>query len=263
MPSWLTLERGEAPLIVSIPHAGIAIPGDLADAYVSIESAQADADFYVDRLYAFAHDLGATVISTSISRSVIDVNRDPSGASLYPGMTTTELCPTARFNGAPLYREGCAPDAEEVAQRRARYFDPYHAALAAEVARLAALHPRVVLYDAHSILSRVPRLFEGELPQFNVGTFDARSCARTLTEHVVAACAEGSSVVDGRFKGGWITRHYGAPANGVHAIQMELAMRCYLDEDGPWPPAWNDARAAPMQVVLRNVLGACLAFTNV
>jgi formiminoglutamase len=263
MNDWLTVERGEAPLIVSAPHAGLGIPDELADSYVSPDLARADADFHIERVYAFARNLGATSIHTAISRSVIDVNRDPSGASLYPGMATTELCPTTRFDGTPLYREGRSPDAAEIARRRALYFDPFHAAIRSQIARLRQSNGAVVLYDAHSILSRVPRLFEGELAQFNIGAFGGRSCAQELVDKVAGACApHGSCVVDGRFKGGWITRHYGDPGNGVHAIQMELAMRGYLDENGPWPPDWDEDRARPMQAVLRDAFIACLDFVK-
>ena len=260
MENWLGVERGEAPLIVSVPHAGLIIPDALAETYVSPERACFDADFHVDRLYGFARDLGATIVRTAISRSVIDMNRDPSGRSLYPGRATTELCPTTGFDGAPLYHEGRAPDAGEIARRRAAYFDPYHNALSGEIARLRQRHPRIVLYDAHSIRSHVPRLFEGELPQFSIGSFDGASCTAELTSAIAAACASGSYVVNGRFKGGWITRHYGDPSRGVHAVQMELAMRGYLDEAGVWPPAWNPARAQPLQRTLRAVLDACLSF---
>ncbi len=262
MNDWLSVERGEAPLIISAPHAGLVIPDALAEAYVSPELARSDADFHIDRLYAFARDLGATIVRTAICRAAIDVNRDPSGASLYPARATTELCPTTSFDGAPLYRDGRGPSAEEIARRRVAYFDPYHHALAAEIVRLQRRRRIVVLYDAHSIRSRIPRLFAGELAQFNIGSFDGASCAQGLTDKVAGACAEGSCVVNGRFKGGWITRHYGAPARGVHAIQMELAMSGYLDENGPWPPSWDAARARPLQMRLMGVLAACLAFAD-
>jgi formiminoglutamase len=259
---WLSIERGEAPLIISAPHAGLGIPAECENAYLSLDRAWCDADFHIDRLYAFAPALGATLVRTAICRAVIDVNRDPSGASLYPGRATTGLCPTTNFDGTLLYRDGREPNADEIALRRARYFDPYHQALVAEIARLRRRHALVVLFDAHSIRSRVPQLFEGELAQFNIGTFDGASCGQPLTDIVCAACDSGSCVVNGRFKGGWITRHYGAPAQGVHAIQMELAMRGYLDEDGPWPPVWDESRARPLQAVLRNVLTSCLAFAE-
>jgi N-formylglutamate deformylase len=172
--------------------------------------------------------LGATMMHTTISRTVIDVNRDPSGASLYPGQATTGLCPTETFDGEPLYREGRNPDSAEIERRRSDWFDPYHASLRSEIARLRAMHPRVVLYDAHSIRSVVPRLFDGSLPLFNIGTNSGASCDPALTEAVEAICrTSGSTAVNGRFKGGWITRHYGRPEDGVHAIQMELAMRGY------------------------------------
>jgi formiminoglutamase len=208
-------------------------------------------------------------VRTRISRSIVDVNRDPSGASLYPGQATTELCPTTTFDGAPLYRHGQGPDEAEIAQRRKTYFDPYHDALRSEIERLRREHTTVVLYDAHSIRSRIPRLFDGELPQFNIGTYDNRSCDPQLTAAVEAPCraSRHSCVVNGRFKGGWTTRHHGRPGTGVHAIQMELACRGYMDEpDTPmpanWPPPYSDERAAELREVLRTVIDLCLAFTR-
>ncbi len=261
MSDWLTISRGDAPLIISVPHAGTQIPKDILPALRDRELAISDADFYVDKLYQFATQYGVTIITTQVSRTVIDVNRDPSGVSLYPGQATTGLCPTERFDGTPLYREGCEPDEAEIARRRAAYFNPYHAALHAEIERLRASHTKIVLYDAHSILSRVPRLFPGELMQFNIGSFEGKSCAPALTEAVSAACSD-SQIVNGRFKGGWITRHYGAPPRGIHAIQMELAMRGYLDEAGEWPPCWNAERAALLHPMLRNIIAACLNFAK-
>jgi len=261
---WLTVARGDAPLIVSIPHTGMEIPGDVTG-LASMTDARHDADHHIDRLYGFAADLGATVIRTAISRTVIDVNRDPSGTSLYPGQATTGLCPETTFAGVPLYLPAAGPDDVEIGRRRAAWFDPYHAAIRAEILRLRSLHETVVVYDAHSILSHVPRLFDGELPQFNIGTFDGASCDPALTAAVAAvaaACAGDSLVINGRFKGGWITRQYGDPANGVHAIQMELAMRGYLDEAAAWPPEWDAGRAAALQGVLRQVLAAALRFAK-
>lgn len=264
MTDWLTITRGNTPLIVSVPHAGTLIPADIAAGLVSPERGRHDADFYIPELYAFASDLGATVIRTAISRTAIDMNRDPSGASLYPGQATTGLCPVETFDGEPLYKAGYEPDEAEIARRRDLYFAPYHSAIAGEIERLRTLHPRVVLYDAHSILSQVPRLFDGELPQFNIGTNSGASCDSALATAVEAVCdASGHSrVTNGRFKGGWITRHYGEPESDVHAIQMELAMRGYLDEAGDWPPVWDAARAQPMQHILKQVLGACLTFAK-
>jgi formiminoglutamase len=259
MTDWLELNAGDAPLIVSIPHAGTSIPDDIGG-LLSLPRARQDTDFHVDRLYAFASGLGATVLRTRIARTVIDVNRDPAGVSLYPGQATTGLCPATTFDGSPLYGPGQDPSEDEIARRRSRYFDPYHAALAAQVARLRTRHRGIVLYDAHSIRSQVPRLFAGELPLFNIGSFDGASCARALTDAIAAICPPGSHVLNGRFRGGWITRHYGDPANGIHAVQMELAMRGYLDETGSWPPAWDATRAADLRQTLRSILGACLDF---
>ena len=266
--SWLQVARGGAPLVIAMPHTGTDIPAEVASGFTSQWHATRDSDWWIDRLYAFAAELDITLVRTAIPRSVIDVNRDPSGASLYPGQPTTELCPTTDFDGAPLYR-ATGPAEDEIARRRRRWFEPYHAALAAELDRLKARHGRVVLYDAHSIRSRIPRLFAGELPQFNIGVNGGATCDPALTEAVAAVCAASghSHVVDGRFRGGWTTRHYGDPANGVHAIQMELAMRGYMDEPespGPdnWPPPFGPARAAPLIATLRAVIARCLSFAR-
>jgi formiminoglutamase len=269
MKHWLRVVRGTVPLVLSVPHAGTELP-ELEPRLVSPWLARRDADWWVDELYDFGRSLGATVIRTALSRTVIDVNRDPSGASLYPGQATTELCPTTTFDGEPLYRDGAAPDANEITARRKRYFRPYHDALAAEIARLRAEHAIVVVYDCHSIRSRIPRLFDGELPNFNIGTNSGRSCAPALADAVVAECAATtlSHVLNGRFKGGYITRHYGRPESGVHAVQMELACRGYMRETpGPvtaeqWPVPYDPAFAAPMRVTLTRVLEACLAFAH-
>ena len=269
-PPWLTVTRGAAPLIVSLPHAGLEIPAEFESSMVSPWLARKDTDWWVDRIYGFAPNLGATVIRTAISRSVIDVNRDPSGASLYPGQATTDLCPATTFDGEALYRDGAAPGAEAIASRRARFFDPYHAALGAEIARLRAVHAHIVVFDCHSIRSIVPRLFEGELPHFNLGTNAGASCAPALAQRLVTLCADTGreAVLNGRFKGGYITRSRGAPTNGVHAVQMELACRTYLREpqgaagEANWPPPWDAAYAAPAAATLRQILEACRAFAS-
>jgi formiminoglutamase len=266
MADFLEITRGSEPLVVSIPHTGTDIPGEIERTLVSRWLARKDADWHIERLYDFAADLGATVLRTTISRTVIDVNRDPSGASLYPGRATTGLCPTTTFDGEPLYQPGREPDETEVARRRALYFDPYHVALAAEIARLRERHERIVLYDCHSIRSVVPRLFDGELPHMNIGTNSGVSCDPTLQRVIEAVCAASpfSWVANGRFKGGWITRHHGRPDMGLHAVQMELACRGYMREpidlipEETWPAAYDDASAAEMRQSLRAILNACL-----
>jgi formiminoglutamase len=202
-PDWLTVIRNDAPLIVSLPHTGTEIPAEIMEMLVSPWLARKDTDWWIDRLYDFAEDIGATVIRTAISRTLIDVNRDPSGASLYPGRATTGLCPTTTFDGESLYRDG-PPDEAEIARRRIAFFEPYHQALAAELDRLRELHGHVVLYDAHSIRSRIPRLFDGVLPHFNIGTNDGVSCARALEAEVERVCSATmfDRVTNGRFKGG-------------------------------------------------------------
>jgi N-formylglutamate deformylase len=267
---WLAIHHGHAPLVVSFPHSGTDIPQDIESRLASPWLARKDADHWVDVLYDFAHEMGATTLRTSMSRTVIDVNRDPSGATLYPGQTTTALCPLETFDGERLYQAGEEPDAGEIERRRDRYFDPYHAALARELERLRARHGQVVLYDAHSIRSRVPRLFEGELPQFNIGTNGGASCDGALASAIEKICDAStfSRVTNGRFRGGWITRHYGKPKSGIHAVQMELAMRGYLFEPAEppnehnWPASLEDAHAATLRVALRDILDSCVKFAT-
>ena len=269
-PEWLAVHHGDAPLIVSFPHTGTEIPPEIESNLVSPWLGRKDADHWVDVLYDFAHSMGATTVRTALSRTVVDVNRDPSGASLYPGQTTTALCPLETFDGEPLYRSGGQPNEADIERRKRAYFVPYHEQLVAQAARLRAKHPRVVVYDAHSIRSRVRRLFEGELPQFNIGTNGGASCDGALTVRVEKICkaSEFSSVTNGRFRGGWITRHYGKPDNGIHALQMELAMRGYLHEpkgrlnEHNWPAPLDDAHAARLRVALRDILDACLTFAT-
>jgi N-formylglutamate deformylase len=259
--NWLHVERRDSPLILAFPHGGTELR-EHEPAFRSRWWAIRDADWHIRALYEGLAD--ATFIWTDISRSVIDCNRDPSGQSLYPGQTTTGLCPTETFDGEPLYQEGHEPDPAE----RMAYFMPYHAAIEAEIARLRQEHPKVVLYDCHSIRSHVPRLFEGELPELNIGTDMGRTCDIALSGAVVAASATRSHVLNGRFRGGWTTRHYGRPETGVHAIQMETAMRGYLDEptsepdETNWPPAWKPERAAPLRADLKQILAAAMAFAK-
>ncbi len=231
--------------------------GNSSSRFTSSWLARKDADWRLDELYDFVGSLGATLVRTRLSRSIIDVNRDPSGASLYPGQATTELCPATTFDGEPLYPAE-SPGAEEISARRRAFFDPYHAALAAEVARLKARNARVAMFDAHSIRSRIPRLFDGELPVFNLGTNGGASCSPKLREALgaVLVASGRSSVVDGRFRGGWITRRYGKPGEGVEAIQLELACRGYmLEPDFPspdnWPQPIDDGRAARTRTTLK------------
>ncbi len=255
---------------MSFPHTGTEIPASIESQLVSPWLARKDTDFWVDVLYDFAHELGATTIRTALSRSVIDVNRDPSGASLYPGQTTTGLCPLETFDGEPLYKSGHEPGPAEVLRRRAEYYDPYHVALAFELERKRAEFGCVVLYDAHAIRSRVPRLFDGVLPQFNIGTNHGTSCHPALTMAIEKIC-DGSGfsrVTNGRFRGGWITRRCGNPTVSIHAVQMELAMHGFMNEPevpltrGNWPTSLDDVLAARLRVALRDILDACINFAN-
>ena len=273
-PDWLQVHEGDAPLIVSFPHTGTELPDALAGDFVSPWLARRDADWWVHELYDFAQRMGATTVRSAISRSVIDLNRDPSGVSLYPGQNTTGLCPLTTFDNQPLYHPGREPDADAIAQRRDTYFAPYHAALGAQIARLRQRHGTVVVYDAHSIRSHIPHLFDGELPQFNLGTAGPSgtpdtSCDNALSDVVENLCRISGlpHVRNGRFKGGWITRHYSDIAGGVHSLQMELACRGYMHEPElvdvhSWPTPLDPHHAAPLRHTLQQVLTACLEFAN-
>lgn len=268
-PDWLQIHRGDVPLIVSFPHTGTELPDALAAQFLSPWLARRDADWWVHELYAFAQQMGATTVRTAVSRSVIDVNRDPSGTSLYPGQNTTGLCPLTTFDNQPLYRDGHGPDEAEIARRRDTWFVPYHDALAAEIARLRAGHGTVVVYDAHSIRSHIPHLFDGQLPQFNLGTNGDTTCDNALTDVVDNLCAMSgmSHVRNGRFKGGYITRHYSDIPGGVHTLQMELACRGYMHEpeavdEHSWPTPLDPDHAAPLRATLQQVLDACLDFAT-
>jgi formiminoglutamase len=269
MTKWLHVERGEAPLVIAIPHTGALIPTEIEERFVSPWLARVDTDWWMELLYDFAPTMSATMVRTEISRAVIDVNRDPSGASLYPGQATTELCPTTTFDGVPLYREGMAPDDNEIARRRATWFAPYHEHLQAEIDRLRRTYKHIVVYDAHSIRSHIPRLFDGELPTFNVGTNNGATCDAALRDAIsrIVATSGEPHVVDGRFRGGWTTRHYGRPETGVHAVQMELAQRGYMQEPDAlgaanWPTSYDPSRATRTRETLKAVLSACLDFAQ-
>jgi N-formylglutamate deformylase len=248
--------EGDGPVVLGLPHAGTFVPEVVWARLNVVGRRLADTDWHIDRLYDGLLP-GATTVRAVGHRYVIDVNRGPDDASLYPGQNTTGLCPVTDFDGRAIWEAGAEPDAAEVAARVAAWHAPYHAALAAQVGRVRARHGVAVLYDCHSIRSAIPYLFEGRLPDFNVGTNGGASCAPALEAAVVAACAAAdgySHVLNGRFRGGWTTRHYGRPDEGVHAVQMELAQATYMEEAPPW--GWREERAAALRLHLARVLAA-------
>ncbi len=250
-------KAGSIPILVSMPHAGADIPDDIAARLAPCALAKADTDWHLPELYGFLGQMGASTIAARWSRYVIDVNRPPEDSNLYPGMDTTGLCPLDTFGREQLYQEGCAPSGQEVQLRLQRYWRPYHDQLRAELDRLLALHGKVVLWDAHSIASVVPRFFEGRLPDLNFGTASGASCDPGLAEAVVGAArrAERFSIaLNGRFKGGYITRHYGQPRANVHAIQLEMCQCLYMNESAPF--AYRPDLAGEVQPLLRQMIGA-------
>jgi N-formylglutamate deformylase len=255
------LHRGNSPLFVSLPHVGTDLPDDQRWRYVERAIGVEDTDWHLDRLYDFVRDLGASLIVPRYNRYLIDLNRPSENTPMYPGMNNTELCPTRFFTGDPLYRDDSAPDPAEVARRVERYWRPYHDALRTELDRLRGLHGHAILFDGHSIKSELPWLFDGRLPDLNLGTVDGVSCASTLRSALVRVLAGQSrfnQVVDGRFKGGHTTRHYGDPGREVHAIQLEMCWSCYLQESAP--QVWDPERAERVRPVLRELIETMLAW---
>ena len=254
-----TLHRGTAPLLISLPHDGSTIPAELAARMTASARRAPDTDWHVSKLYAFARDLGASVLVPEYSRYVVDLNRPPDDTSLYPGQNTTGLCPAVQFTGEAVYLEGQTPAADEVAARVERYWRPYHDALHSELERLHARHGRVVLWEGHSIRgSDLPFLFEGRLPDLNLGTATGTSCSPELQARLEATLAAQDGydwVANGRFKGGHITRHYGDPARGIEAVQLEISQRNYMDEDSF---EYLPQRASRLQSLLSTLLGVCL-----
>lgn len=254
---------GKLPLLVSVPHAGTEVPEALRGRMTEAALALPDTDWHVDRLYDFLDGLGASSIVATRSRYVIDLNRAPDGRPLYSGASNTELCPTSTFDEAPIYRAGEGPDPAEIEDRLAAVWRPYHAKIREEIDRLKAAHGIAVLWDAHSIRSEVPRFFEGRLPDLNLGTAAGVSAAPELTGLLGAVAREAealgySHAVDGRFKGGYITRSFGAPEQGIHAVQLELSQITYMDEDPPY--GFREDLAEQVRPVLQGLLDAALAW---
>ena len=250
--------RGRAPLLVSMPHAGTFIPHSIGCALTQAAARRPDTDWHLPRLYAFLDAIGASVIVANFSRYVIDVNRPPGGENLYPGRETPLLCPTDTFAREPLYR-GAPPSEGEVRRRLETVWNRYHARLASELARIRDEHGAALLWDAHSIVSECPRLFDGALPDFNFGTGGGAACDPRISEtllRIVKDDGDYTAVLDGRFQGGYITRHHGRPGANIHAIQLELSQRVYMDETPPY--TFRAERARFVQPLLRKLLEAAL-----
>ena len=263
VPEIFELRRGNTPLIVSLPHVGTQIPDALRSGYVERAFWLEDTDWHLESLYDFVGELGATLIRPHLSRYVIDLNRPPQDAPLYDGANNTELCPTRFFTGEPLYLAGRAPSPEEIEFRRRQYWQPYHDALDQELSRLKATHGHALMLDAHSIRSRVPWLFDGKLPDLNLGTAAGKSCAPELRDAVAQVLADEpryTHVVDGRFRGGYITRHYGRPELRVHALQLEICWSTYMDEEPPY--RIDEARAVYLRPVLREIAATMLRWST-
>jgi len=257
--------QGSSPLLISMPHVGTEIPADIAAGMLPAAAVKADTDWHLPLLYNMAEELGASVLAANYSRYVIDLNRPTDDTNLYPGQDTTGLFPIDTFGKQPLYQEGMQPTAAQMQQRIAQYWQPYHTQLSAELERIRQQHGVAVLWDAHSIASHVPRFFQGKLPDLNFGTAEQRSCDPGLQQALLDAlqappAAPYSHVFNGRFKGGYITRHYGVPAQHVHAVQLEMSQCVYMHEAAPFE--YRPELAAQIQPLLRKLLTACLSWAD-
>lgn len=251
----VSIVRGSSPLVLAMPHTGTWLPTEVFYSLNETGQKLADTDWHIDKLYAGLMP-DATIIKANFHRYLIDANRDPSGKSLYPGQNTTTLCPLTDFEGTPIYREDMWPDGQDIRTRTQNFHAPYHAAIEAELKRVKGEHGVALLYDCHSIRSKIPFLFDGLLPDFNLGTNNGITCAPEMETAVAEICAVAkgfTSVLNGRFKGGWTTRHYGRPAEGVHAIQMELAQSRYLETESA-PFAYSEAKAEHLRAPLKHIL---------
>ena len=249
----VSIVRGAGPIVLAQPHSGTFLPISIKERLNDLGQTLLDTDWHVPALYdGLLPD--ATIVRANFSRYVIDANRDPAGVSLYPGQNTTELAPTTTFDGEPIWKT--PPSDEDIADRLERYHGPYHLALKGELLRAKQQFGFAILYDCHSIRSIIPHLFEGQLPDLNIGTNDGQSCAPSLISAVENTCQDQSEftyIVDGRFKGGWTTRHYGKPKDGVHAIQMELSQLSYLESETP-PFSYDTQKAERLRQVLSEIL---------
>ena len=249
---------GHSPIVLSMPHSGVAIPPTMAPQLTLQAMKLPDTDWHIPYLYDFSKNLGATIIKANYSRYVVDLNRPRNNESLYPGQAGTGLCPIQLFDGSPIYHEGCEPDSAEINRRCLQYWDPYHLEIQQQLNRVYDQYGYVVLYDCHSIRSRVERLFSGDLPALNIGTNAGQSCANDLVEKILARCQSSpfSHVLNGRFKGGHITRHYGQPEHNRYAIQMEIAQSAYMEEndDYKWDAQYADALRTVLDDILQIIL---------
>lgn len=253
------LTEGASPILISVPHCGTHIPDGVLEGMTDEAKVLTDTDWHVDRLYRCLTDQDVTLLSATHSRYVIDLNRPPDGQPLYPGQTETALCPVETFAGKALYCVDQDPGPDEIQRRLETYWQPYHAALRGQIARLKALHGQVLLWDAHSIANEVPRLFDGRLPDLNFGTNGGQACDETLLEavmEVARAQDRYSYIANGRFKGGYITRHYGDPKKEAHAIQLELSQDTYMDQTPPFK--YRDDKASQFQILLKQFFATLL-----
>lgn len=248
--------EGHLPLLISMPHVGTALPPDIEACLTEAAKAVPDTDWYVERLYNFAGDMGASLLRANFSRTVVDLNRGVERVALYPGKSETTLCPLTTFDNEDIYA-GPKPDVQEIRRRIQNYWQPYHDKIRKELDRLHAKFGYALLWDAHSIKTIVPRFFDGKLPDLNIGTGNGSACPEIIAQAIIAQKGQFSTVLNGRFKGGYITRHYGTPDQNITAVQMEISQDNYMDGND-----FSESKAEQLRPVLKNMIQTYLESTQ-
>ncbi|MBU9821636.1 N-formylglutamate deformylase [Rahnella sp. BCC 1045] len=251
---------GTAPILISIPHAGTHLTPEVASGLSDAALPLSDTDWHIPKLYDFARALGASILVGQYSRFVIDLNRPSDDKPLYT-TATTGLYPDTLFDGRATFKPGMTPTGAQRQQYLDEIWQPYHQKIQSELARMKQEFGYALLFDAHSIASVIPRLFDGQLPDLNLGTNSGESCAPALSEILEKTCQQQTRfthVLNGRFKGGYITRAYGQPENNVHAVQLELAQVNYMEEIEPF--SYSEDKASELQALLKPLLAGMVSW---
>ena len=249
----IEIKQGTGPIVLAMPHSGTYLPTEIYDKLNDNGKELADTDWHLMELYDGLQP-NAAIVKANFHRYVIDANRCPDGVSLYPGANTTTLCPLIDFVNKPIWQEGLVPTESDIEPRIKLFHTPYHKALHEALQTARSNHGYAIIYDCHSIRSNIPFLFDGALPNLNIGTNDSKSCDSKIEQIAENICKKSSfsTVTNGRFKGGWTTRHYGKPETDIHAIQMEITQSSYMQEHAPWE--YSNEKANILRQTLANIL---------
>lgn len=245
----------KVPILLSVPHCGTEFPQELKGQYKQhLINAPDDTDWFVNRLYDFAASMGITMIHSTFSRWVIDLNRDPESKPLYTdGRIITALCPSTTFAGESIYNdERKEVDQAEVKRRLGIYYAPYHDQLAKKIFELKNKFGKVLLWECHSIRKFVPTVHTEKFPDLILGSNDGKSAAPGIIETTLEHLGKSPFTLKHNhpFKGGYITRHFGNPSENAHALQLEMTKVNYMDDS---ELNYDGARAEAVRKVLMKV----------